>query len=266
MYATEFASILNNVAKMQKGLNNGLDATDGVWLVYDPEREAIMTVGMTGHTLYWERAIVVKPECAPELHARLQADLALPGEERVFPCRIDRGVVEYLVAVFKSWKNRPIALESFARGEGGVKLTFEIVGVTDRVNVSAKGWEVAHSPCPGSMLYEEMVKHEGQWKKKYAPMNTGCAFSVPATGMKMCMELMSPKSKKVREEPVRVTLYGRLDEEQDTDDKGMKIGPVRKYITANHIEILDVAEERPERGVIFMVCRSLDERDRYCYD
>lgn len=254
MFASELITILGKVEKLQKNHSSeDYECTNGVWFLYDAERQCIVMVAMTGHTLYWEKVFTVHLEYEKDLYEKLQNDLAKPDNERCFPCRIIKNDIAWISTLLKSYKNGMIWLEDFARDKDKLKLVFHSNAKSDSIELPARAAADSRSSVEG-MLYKEMVRHGGSWADKYAPMEVGgwCCNTYPAD-MKLCMELMASKDKRHGEKPISLMMYGMYGEDKTEDGT-----PPNKYIEQNHWEILDANTDAPERGMIHMVVRQPD--------
>lgn len=251
MFANELITILGKVEKLQKNHSaEEYECTNGVWFLYDTERQCVVMMAMTGHTLYWEKTFDVRPDYEKELYEKLQADLAKPDNERCFPCKILKNDLAWINTLLKQYKSNLIWLADFACDAGKVKLSFQTNnGKPDPIEFPARA-EADNQNSVEGMLYKEMVRHEGRWAEKYAPMEVGgwCCNTYPS-GMKLCMELMATKDKRRDEGAISLVMYGSYGEDKEGD------GFAHKYIEQNHWEILDANTDTPERGMIHMVVR-----------
>lgn len=260
MYAGEMLSLFGKIEKLQKGDKYATesDATNGVWIIYDPDRQCIVMLGMTEHTLYWEKAFSVLPDIHKELFEQLQADLVRPDNERCFPCKVLRDDLAWLCTKLKSYKNGLLYLQNFVRDKDKVTLTFS-VGYSDKPFELPALAQADNPSSVEGMLYKEMVRHGGRWADKYAPMEVGgWKCNTYPTGMRMCMELMASRDKKKNEEAISLIMYGMYGE-----DKGEDGTPPHKYIEQNHWEMRDANVETPERGVIHMVVRQPEDKRKH---
>lgn len=252
MYTADFISILGKVEKLQKKGDSydPSDTTNGVWLLYDADRQCIVMLALISNTLYWEETFSVRPDEENELYDKLQADAKLPDTERCFPCKIVKDDLAWIITKLKSYKNDPLWLTDFVRAKDKVKLVCQLRSKLEPIEIPAR----AAADKPNSvenMLYKEMVRHGGLWADKYALMEKGggCC-NIYADQMKLCMELMGSKDKK-HVMPVSLLLYGAYGTTKSKD------GSVRKYIEQDHWEILDVDDEidHSTRGMILMVVK-----------
>lgn len=261
MYAGDLISVLDKVVKLQKKHNSqDYEPTNGVWLLYDAERQCIVMVAMTGHTLYWEKTFSVRPDYEKELYEKLQADLTKPDNERCFPCRIIKDDLAWIITLLKSYKNAHLLLEDVARVNTKCKLVLHPVGVPDKqIELPAIAEADTRQSIVEPILYKEMVWHGGDWAKKYMPMEVGgWCCNAYASSMKLVMELMAGKNKKYGEEPITLKLYGMYGEDEN-EDKNSGYTAKRRYISQHHWEILDANTDAPERGMIHMVVQQPED-------
>lgn len=253
MNAENMSKILNNIVKLQKK-HDCAGATDGAWFLFDVNMHEIVILGMTGQELYWEKA----PNFLSDkgILARAREDADKPDNERCLACRVANNDLPWVISWLKTKNKMGITLEDFKRSGEGVTLTFADWSHNSTLDVPAIVDDDSRESVE-NMLYKCMVKKLPElWDKKYAPMQPGGhSFGVVASQMKTIMEIMPARNKNY-EDPLIITTYGLLGKEELD-------GVPCRYITQNHMEILDAGVDDPERGIICMLVRREEQFSKF---